>query len=357
MKKQHYFITNREIINKNGKEEVREDGREKAQDDIRFGYFDLDNENFKLYEDIDIKDSAIKLSYSDFTFDKKGSGLFFKTLYENMISKNGGDVLFFVHGFDTDLDGVRKNFINLNEKYVENENSPIKHIVIFTWPGKDLAIPLHYRNDAKDADRSGEALYRAFRKFQQFQVEFFKRKIDNKKHPMFCEKKIHLMCHSMGNRVLRAMLNEIKEENIHLEAVFNEITLMAANIEWHDLEPGMKMDQISELGERIHIYFNRSDNVLDIAKFTKRFCNQLGRYGTRRINKLASNIFQVDVTRIKDQDSNFERMMDHWYYYESNIVISDIIKVFEGDEISPFIGSENSTRKEIENRSYILLSS
>ena len=41
-----FFITNREIINDgNGNEYIREDGKENAGDDLRFGTYDLASRN------------------------------------------------------------------------------------------------------------------------------------------------------------------------------------------------------------------------------------------------------------------------------------------------------------------------
>jgi len=69
-----------------------------------------------------------------------------------------GDVLFFVHGFHTDLNGALQSICDLESVYV-NDKSTIKQIVAFTWPAMDKY--LRYRDDAKDAELSGFTLAEA----------------------------------------------------------------------------------------------------------------------------------------------------------------------------------------------------
>ncbi len=353
----HFFITNREIVTKNGNEKVRKDGREKAQENIRFGYYELESsadtvDKFTLFEDIQLQSNEVT-EYSSSKFRGKGSHRFFSELFELMSGEDGGDVLVFVHGFNTDLEGAGKNIETLHEQYVKNNYSPVKHIVIFTWPGMAPLVPLHYREDGKDADRSGDELLRAVRMLLQFFREFFYPG-DTENPPQPCDRKIHLMAHSMGNRVLRSMMKHLKEEDIEMDSLFGEMLLMAANIEDYDLQPARKMENIGEIAERVHIYYNTSDNVLDMAKYTKRFKNQLGRYGAKKLGALDSNIHEVDVTRIRDQENWQSRALDHWYYYQSDSVVKDVIAVLRGEEIAPDVTTDQTFRKVKDDRSYQL---
>src|SRR3990172_2634663 len=213
----NFFITNREIIKQNGKETIRENGREHAGDNLLFGTYDLIKKEFNLFpEPANLPETLYDNLNIKKTVNLKGSALFFKTLYDEL-SKPGkplkageiekGDVLFFIHGFNTDLQGVRDDFARLHKKYVENPDSTVKHIMIFTWPGRSPLIPLHYFDDKKDAIRSGEALARGFEKVTAFFKEFFLKD----RNPL-CNRNIHLMAHSMGNRVLKHVLLELDKK-------------------------------------------------------------------------------------------------------------------------------------------------
>ena len=169
----NYYITNREILKDGNIETIREDGREHASDNLRFGTYDIKKDLFSLFPEPESETDLIYSTIGNVESSMlKGSSRFFKEMWDELIKDNTGDVLFFIHGFNTDLEGVREAFKRLNDKYV-TESSSIKHIVIFTWPGRSPAIPYHYFDDKKDAIRSGEALARGIEKLMKFFNEFF----------------------------------------------------------------------------------------------------------------------------------------------------------------------------------------
>ena len=326
----NFFITNREIIKKGNKEFIREDGREHAGDNLRFGTYELETKKFDLFpepkKDVDLIFSKTREKRNS---NLAGSVRFFNELYEQLIQDEDtdNDVLFFIHGFNTDLNGVRDNFKTLNEKYVDNENSPIKHIVIFTWPGRSPLIPYHYFDDKKDAIRSGEALARGIEKLKEFFKKFL---YQDKNQP--CNRKINMMIHSMAHRVLKHMMIELKRRDVFIPELFTEILLMAADIEYDIFESQNAFESLIDFGDRIHIYYHKRDRVLDISKYTKNFSNRLGRIGRRKIEHGVLNTVDVDVSDTNDDEGyGFrEDALNHWYYYSSNEVVDDVISVLNG---------------------------
>ena len=326
----NFFITNREIVKKNRKEVIREDGRERAGDNLRFGTYDIPSETFTLFPEPK-KETDTLYSDTDRRLTRRlvGSTRFFKTLYDQLIGEGRQDVLFFIHGFNTDLKTVRKNFKTLDQLYVQNPNSPIQHIVIFTWPGKSPLIPYHYFDDKKDAIRSGEALARSFDKV----ILFMKKFLIQEEHDA-CDQKIHLMMHSMAHRVFKHTMLEMKKNNTPIPELFHEILLLAADIEYDIFDQGNGFDSLIDFGDRIHIYYHKKDRVLDISKYTKNFSNRLGRIGRKRVDSSLKNVFDVDVTSSVD-DPGAGIMADtfnHWYYYTSTQVVDDLIEVLNGND-------------------------
>ena len=247
-----------------------------------------------------------------------------------MISSGGGDsVLFFVHGFNTDLEGVRSNFKDLSERYVQNSDCSIKHIVIFTWPGMSPTIPLHYRNDAKDAERSGEALARAMNSLRGF-FQFYLGKAQHAP----CESKIHLMLHSMGHRVFRSAIRANMRGRKTGLMPFEEILCIAGDVPYNIFENGEEYSHLLDYGERVHVYFHKKDKALDISKYTKNFANMLGRYGRKHKPIDQPWVVDCNVTNTKDDDGVTLRnnLINHWYYYTSTEVVEDIVGVLEGGD-------------------------
>lgn len=328
----NFFITNREIINPGlPGEHIREDGREHSGDNLRFGSYDLVKKTFTLFPE---PQSAADSIYEDIKNKPigslSGSARFFRMIYDalcNVPASKPNDVLFFIHGFNTDLNGVRGAFSALNKRYVDNPNSPIKHIIIFTWPGRHPVLPYNYFDDKKDAIRSGEAFARAIDKVVRFFKEFFL----VSRNPL-CKRNINLMVHSMGHRVLKHMMLEMNDKGIPIPELFNEVLLMAADIEFDIFEPDEAFNNLIKMGQRVHVYFHHKDVVLDISKFTKNFSNRLGRYGRKKIDAALIDIIDADVTKTKDDpDSGLESdALNHWYYYTSTGVVNDIINVFNG---------------------------
>lgn len=318
------FITNREIIKNGNIETIREDGREHAGDNLRFGSYSIDDRKFTLFPEPE-KDTDLLYSNLSSTNSTtlKGSALFFKQLYDNLI-QDEGDVLFFIHGFNTDLNGVRDAFARLHDRYIANSKSPIKHLIIFTWPSRHPIVPYDYVDDKNDAIRSGEALGRCFDKVMNFLITLLK--VEGNQP---CTRNIHLMAHSMGNRVLKHMLLNLKTKY----ELFKEIILAAADIEYTIFEPGEAFHDLIDLGYRVHVYFHEKDFVLGISEYTKNFNNRLGKYGRKSIDPTMKDVHDANVTHTADdKDASIElKALNHWYYYSSTDVVDDIIRVLNGE--------------------------
>jgi esterase/lipase superfamily enzyme len=328
----NFFITNREIlVDDNGNESIRRDAREKAIDSLRFGIYHLDRKQFELFPEPDNTSETIyEMDATQPPETLKGSARFFKTLYDLLVQTDTpekSDVLFFIHGFNTDLGDVEKAFEKLNKCYCEPLSSPVRHIIIFTWPGRSPKIPYHYFNDKQDAMHSGEALARGMEKVIRFMKEFM---VNSRNEP--CDRNIHLMVHSMGNRVVKHMMMELCEKARRAPELFKEVLLMAADIEYSIFEKEEPFNNLIEIGQRIHIYYHKRDRVLDISKYTKNFTNRLGRYGRKRNDPNMVDIFDANVTSVADDlEPDFgSDKLNHWYYYTSSEVVGDVIAVLTG---------------------------
>lgn len=333
------FVTNREIIASNFKEVqsggktlkipqtevIRPDGEENAGDNLRFGTYDLKAKKFNLFPEPYLEEHLLYASGSASKPPAFGSSAFFHTAYEEFRTTTGkipgkSDVLFFIHGFNNDLKQVQDSFEKLHQQYVLPPESPIAHIIIFTWPGMNKAIPYHYFDDRKDAVRSGLALYRGMGMFRKFLTSFLV-KAGNPD----CNTRIHLMAHSMGNRVLKETMLEYQRRNEAVPQIFSQIICVAADVHWDSFDKGEGFDRLTDFGEEIHVVFHRKDRVLDISKLTKNLSNRLGRYGRKRKEESFKTIFDHDVTDLdEDKGGKLEELGNHWYYYSSAKIVSKL---------------------------------
>jgi esterase/lipase superfamily enzyme len=140
------------------------------------------------------------------------------------------------------------------------------------------------------------------------------------------------MAHSMGNRVLKHTILELERLQAGIPELFEEILIMAADVEYDIFEPQEAFYKLIDFGRRVHIYYHDKDHVLSISKYTKNFNNRLGKYGRKYVNTSLTDVFDVDVSKTKDDKGSGvgTQVLNHWYYYSSQMVVDDVIEVLKG---------------------------
>jgi esterase/lipase superfamily enzyme len=350
----HYIITNRTVLTDgNGIEYIKEDGGEEPNEYLRFGEFDSDlfrknndtRASVKLFADLPASDrlvatesrGAIPYFRTDInkpTDQLNGSARTFAELYNGMIGEEGGDLLFFVHGFHTNLNGALQSACDLESHYI-NKDSPIKHIVVFTWPAMNKL--LRYRSDARDAELSGFTLARCYRMLIDFFRALFLK--DHDSPPIDpCGKNIHLLAHSMGNRVIENMMLELnRQKGDNITALFKEVILAASDVDWEIFEDPRAFYSIVNICQRVTVYYNTRDLALLVSETTKNAYNRLGKFGFRDCHKVPSHVYSVDCSGLKDQSGTETNIVQHWYYKESPKAVNDIIEVLKGRNVENFV--------------------
>lgn len=286
----------------------------------------------------------------------EGTRQAFLDVYQNMINspKDQGDVLFFIHGYQTGWTDAVRHLQKLHNRYVVNDESSIGQIVLFSWPSKDRL--LKYKDDRETARISGQVLGRVFWKVLRFYRDVFERE----KNPLErCRQRIHVMTHSMGAQVLEAFVESIQPYFSY--ELFGEIVLQNADVGWRALEKGKPLNALPTYGERIHVYNNNSDDALRVSHFTKNGRKRLGKQGPRNKDRVPPRTIIVDITgadfygddvvEIEDGDPYFEaagrvieempepsrgrrrreRIIDHWGYLYRQVVIADVMAVLRGE--------------------------
>lgn len=328
-----YLICNRETIKENGKERFKNKGKEHALPKFRVAECKVIDKEKPV--DYDILGNQYPLNYNDVikALDKPsnadslvGTSKMFYDLYSQMLNDKDkkSDVLVFIHGFANSFNDNLVHISTLYNTFIDREDTSVKHLVYVAWPTRNHKI-LTYWDDQKDAWETGRVLARVYEKLLDFFVEMFK-----KNNMENCKNKIHLAAHSMGNQVLKSMLQNMNGE---IYPFLGEVLLLHSDVENTVFEKGEPFTKLEKIAERTHVYIHRSDDALFVSRFTKNFNKRLGKKGPKNFNNLNNETFVVDVSRLRSGESLRERLFDHWGYKESKAQIDDIIGVLKGEDV------------------------
>lgn len=257
-----------------------------------------------------------------------GSQRMFYELYKDMSStKERSDVLIFIHGYAYDFDDELKAILDLKKLFIDNPESPVEHILFVSWPASSSIVPLTYFDDKASSINSGSSLMRLFYFYTQFLKDIF-----SNRDLIPCNQRIHLMTHSMGNRVLQSMLYSLKRDNIL--RVIDQVLLLNADVSYKVFEDAEdSFNKLPLLANRVSIYLNRKDVILGISQFTKNILTpRLGKNGPGDIEKFKDIVSVIDCTFVEDDLLNtfkFE-VGNHWGYLSSSQVQRDIFQNLQG---------------------------
>tara|TARA_R110001583_G_C5655889_1_gene409224 strand:+ start:2476 stop:3558 length:1083 start_codon:yes stop_codon:yes gene_type:complete len=223
--------------------------------------------------------------------------------------KERKSILFFAHGYNNDVSDVLKTAYELETLY-----NVI--VVPFTWPangGGAISGTASYLSDKSDARASSGAFNRFVEKINFFHsllteaaITNIKIKVNTKypdnKNPMAasalysqlvdksCVVKINLLCHSMGNYLLKHSL--MTSDNSTSKLVFDNICLVAA-----DANNNRHADWVEKLDarKRVYIVINEDDSALKASRI-KPGKEQLARLGHYLKKLNSANAIYIDVT-------------------------------------------------------------
>jgi esterase/lipase superfamily enzyme len=273
-------------------------------------------------------------------------------------TKEQKSILFFIHGYNNDIDDVLKAAHEIELLY--------KVIVVpFTWPangGGAFSGTAAYLSDKSDARVSAGALNRAIGIIQKLHLlltrsqQLKHQQKANKKHPdnpyaaaslftrlteIDCSVTINLLCHSMGNYVMKHTL--ATSENSSSQLVFDNICLIAADtnnddhIKWVD-----KLD----VRKRVYVVINEDDSALRASRI-KPGREQKARLG-HYLKKLNSpNATYIDITDVEYVDS------EHTYFKGDAVIKNSVLRtlfcdMFNGKAV------EHSLKYQADNNAYKL---
>jgi len=299
-----YFATNRNPIERDGS--VVDFGKNlspEGSDDLRFG--------LAMVEDGKIVDLKVAPNKPE-----EGSGAVYNEVKKKM-AEQGRSTMIIIHGYATSfvqaVIGAAKTKAAFKDANL--------NVFVFTWPSDGQNFPpTAYSNDRRDAVTSGPAFARGIMKL----IEFLS-------VGEACGQKVHLLCHSMGNYVLRNALQAMIDTwtGTQLPKIFENIFSFAADEDADALEDDKKLKRLPELTRHLHIYFNNHDHALNVSNRTKGNPDRLGSDGPAHPLDVHSKVTLVDVSRT---DRFLLDAVGHGYYDTQEKVVNDVLSVLAGKE-------------------------
>ncbi len=204
-------------------------------------------------------------------------------------------------------------------------------VVPVIWPcDNDLGIVKDYWDDQKAADASGFSFARLLERFEVWRNE-------NPNIVAPCLKRINVLAHSMGNRVLRESLRlwAKYDRQWRVPMLFRNAFLVAADLVNETLHRGESGQFICDASRNVIVYYASDDLALRASKISNLknavASRRLGHSGPENMRKVPSNVYAVDCD---DYNTKYDYPMGHAYFLEApgdkpGMVFDDIFRAIE----------------------------
>jgi len=210
-------------------------------------------------------------------------------------------ILLYIHGFSNLPDDVFKaadEFQKLCDKAKKNEVLVIPII----WPcDNDLGIVKDYWDDQKAADQSAFSFARVLEKFMAWRSSEKYNPEDDA-----CMKRINILAHSMGNRVLRETISAWNKYDLPngVPMIARNTFLVAADIVNESLHEGEEGELICHASRNVVVYHASDDLALRSSKVSnlknKIASRRLGHTGPENMDKTPRNVYRVDCDDVNN---------------------------------------------------------
>jgi esterase/lipase superfamily enzyme len=221
-------------------------------------------------------------------------------------------LLVYVHGFSNlpeDVFTGAAEFQSLCDKAEKDEIL----VVPIVWPcDNDLGVVKDYWDDQKAADQSAYSLARVLEKF----IAWRNSDKYNPEHDP-CLKRINVLAHSMGNRVLRGTMAAWNKYDLAhgVPLIFRNTFMVAADVVNETLQEGEVGELICHASRNVVVYHASDDLALRASKVSnlknKIASRRLGHTGPEDMDKTPNNVFRVDCD---DVNTSYDPPKGHTYF-------------------------------------------
>ena len=221
-------------------------------------------------------------------------------------------ILIYIHGFSNLPESVFSavdEFQSLCEKKKKDEVL----VIPIVWPcDNDLGMIKDYWDDQKAADQSAFSFSRVLAKFLTWRSSEKHNPEDD-----LCLKRINILAHSMGNRVLRETLSAWNKYDLPqgVPLIFRNTFLVAADVVNETLHEGEPGRIICHASRNVIVYHASDDLALRASKASnlknKIASRRLGHTGPENMDRTPRNVYSVDCD---DVNNAYDRPKGHSYF-------------------------------------------
>lgn len=268
------------------------------------------NKNFAF----DLENNASGRSF--FCCNRKKKGEYEEIGSKGLLSKikesKYRQILLYIHGFSNMPEDI---FANAQEFQLlcDDKKSNEVLVVPVIWPcDTDIGVIKDYWDDQKSADQSAFALARMFQKFMEWRNS---PKYNPEDDP--CLKRINVLAHSMGNRVLRQTLSNWHryDQPQGLPLLFRNTFLIAADILNESLHKGEEGELICHTSRNVVVYYASDDLALRASKMANvknaEASRRLGHSGPENMDLTPKNVYAIDCDEV---NTLYDRPKGHSYF-------------------------------------------
>lgn len=272
------------------------------------------------------------------------SGMKFLTELKNSDYRQ---VLLYIHGFSNLPDAVFKAASEFQSLCNKKDDKEIL-VVPVIWPcDDDLGIVKDYWDDQKSADSSAVSLSRALNRFIEWRESNL-----NSPDVDPCLKRINVLAHSMGNRVLRETLFTWNHYDLAngVPLLFRNTFLVAADIENESIHRNERAQHICDASRNVVVYYASDDLALRSSKVAnlknKIASRRLGHTGPENMELTPNNVYVVDCD---DVNSIYDAPKGHSYFRsgrvrgEPGLVFEHIYSCLKSGRVFPQDQMQRST--------------
>ncbi|MFI5401964.1 MAG: alpha/beta hydrolase [Planctomycetota bacterium] len=220
-------------------------------------------------------------------------------------------ILLYIHGFSNQPEPDVFPRAEALQELLDAANPGLVLVVPLIWPcDDDPGVLKDYWDDQKAADASAFAFARVFGKFMDWRGG-----AANVEVP--CLKRINVLAHSMGNRVLREALSTVVRYDFPdgVPLLFRNTFLVAADIVNESLERSEGGQHICESARNVCVYFASDDLALRASKVAnlknKVASRRLGHTGPEDMSKVPANVYAVDCDNL---NTKYDSPKGHSYF-------------------------------------------